>query len=38
MHCCDNTETNVFLTKGEHDQFMDVHDEFMQENDNMLSS
>jgi hypothetical protein len=28
----------VFLTKGEHDQFMDVHDEFMQENDDMLSS
>jgi hypothetical protein len=38
MHCCDDTETNVFLTKGEHDQFMDANDEFMQENDDMLSS
>jgi hypothetical protein len=28
----------MFLTKGEHDQFMDAHDEFMHENDDMLSS
>ena len=37
MHCCDDTETNMFLTKGEHDQFMDANNEFMQENDDMLS-
>ena len=36
-HCCDDTEANMFLTKGEHDQFMDVNNEFMQENDDMLS-
>jgi hypothetical protein len=29
MHCCDDTETNVFSTKGEHDQFMDANDNFM---------
>jgi hypothetical protein len=28
----------VFITKGEHDQFMDANDKFMQENDDMLSS
>jgi hypothetical protein len=37
MHCCDDTETNVFLTKEEHDQFMDANDKFMQDNDDMLS-
>jgi hypothetical protein len=37
IHCCDDTETNVFLTKEEHDQFMDANDKFMQENDDMLS-
>jgi hypothetical protein len=24
MHCCDGDETEVFLTKEEHDQFMDA--------------
>jgi hypothetical protein len=38
MHCCDDTNTYVFLTKGEHDQFMDVNDGFMLENDDTLSS
>jgi hypothetical protein len=38
MHCCDDIETNVFLIKEEHDQFMDANDKFMQENDDMLSS
>jgi len=37
IHCCDNTETYVFLTKEEHDQFMDANDNFMQENNDMLS-
>jgi hypothetical protein len=37
MHCCDDTETNVFLTKREHDQVMDANDKFMQENDDMFS-
>jgi hypothetical protein len=27
----------VFLTKEEHDQFMDANDKFMQENDDLLS-
>jgi hypothetical protein len=29
MHCCEDTETNVFLTKEEHDQFMGANDKFM---------
>jgi hypothetical protein len=29
LDCCDDTETNVFLTKEEHDQFMDANDKFM---------
>jgi hypothetical protein len=37
MHCCDDTKTNVFLTKEEHDQFMNANDNFMQDNDGMLS-
>jgi hypothetical protein len=37
MHCCDDTKTNVFLTKEEHDQFMNANDKFMQDNDDMLS-
>jgi hypothetical protein len=37
IHCCDDTETGVFLTKEEHDKFMDENDKFMQENDDMLS-
>jgi hypothetical protein len=27
----------VFLTKEEHDQFMDANDKFMQENDDLMS-
>jgi hypothetical protein len=38
MHCCDDTNTYVFLAKGEHDQFMDLNDGFMLENDDTLSS
>jgi hypothetical protein len=37
MHCCDGDETEVFLTKEEHDQFMDANEIFMQENDERLS-
>ena len=37
MHCFDDTETNVFLTKEDHDQFMDANDKFMQENDDFMS-
>jgi hypothetical protein len=37
MHCCDNTNTYMLLTKGEHDQFMDANDGFMLENDDTLS-
>ena len=37
MHCYDDTKTNVFLTKEEHDQFMDANDKFIQDNDDMLS-
>jgi hypothetical protein len=36
MHCCDDTKTNVFLTKEEHDQFMDANDTFMKDNDDMF--
>ena len=37
MNCCDGDETEVFLTKEEHDQFMDANEIFMQENDERLS-
>jgi hypothetical protein len=37
MHCCDDKKTNVFLTKEEHDQFMDANGNFMQDNDDMFS-
>jgi hypothetical protein len=37
MHCCDDDETKVFLTKEEHDHFMNANDIFMQENDERLS-
>jgi hypothetical protein len=37
MHCYDGDETKVFLTKEEHDQFMDANEIFMQENDERLS-
>jgi hypothetical protein len=36
MHCCDGDEIEVFLTKEEHDQFMDANEIFMQENDERL--
>jgi hypothetical protein len=38
MHCCDDMNTYVFLTKGEQDQFMDENDGFMLETDETLSS
>jgi hypothetical protein len=38
MHCCDDTDTHMFLTKGEHDQFMDANDGIMLETDDTLSS
>jgi hypothetical protein len=37
MHCCYDTGSYVFLTKEEHDQFMDENDKFMKDNDDMLS-
>jgi hypothetical protein len=37
IHCCGGVETYVFLTKEEHDQFMDANDKFMQEKDEILS-
>jgi hypothetical protein len=29
MHCCDGDDTSVFLTKEEHDHFMDANEIFM---------
>jgi hypothetical protein len=37
MHCCDGDEIEVFLTKEEHDQFMDANEIFMQEEEERLS-
>jgi hypothetical protein len=37
MHCCDNKDMHVFLTKGEHDQYMIKNDDIMMEMDDMLS-
>jgi hypothetical protein len=36
IHCCDDVETNVFLTKEEHDKFIEENDKFMQERNDML--
>jgi hypothetical protein len=33
MHCCDDKNPRVFLTKSEHDRFMNTNDEFMLETD-----
>jgi hypothetical protein len=38
MHCFHDTNTYVFLTKGEKNQFMGVNDGFMLETDDTLSS
>jgi hypothetical protein len=38
MHCCDDMDTHMFLTKGEHDQFMDTNDGIMLEIEDTLSS
>jgi hypothetical protein len=37
MHCCDDKDTRVFLTKGEHDQYMRENEDIMLETDDMLS-
>ena len=37
MNCCDDKETKVFLTKEEHDQFVDANDIFMQDEEERLS-
>jgi hypothetical protein len=37
MHCCDDKDTRVFLTKGEHDQYMRENDDIMLETDDTLS-
>jgi hypothetical protein len=37
MHSCDDTKKNVFLTKEEHDQFMEANGKFMHDNNDMLS-
>jgi hypothetical protein len=37
MHCCYDIGSYVFLTKEEHDQFMDENDNFMKDNDDILS-
>jgi hypothetical protein len=36
MHCCDNKNPWVFLTKREHDQYMSQNDDFMLEIDDAL--
>jgi hypothetical protein len=38
MHCCDDKDTCVFLTKGEHDQYMSENFDIMMETDDTLSS
>jgi hypothetical protein len=37
MNCCDDKETKVFLTKEEHDQFMDASEIFLQDEEERLS-
>jgi hypothetical protein len=37
MHCYEDTDTHVFLTKGEHDQYMGRNDDIMLETDDTLS-
>jgi hypothetical protein len=37
MNCCDDKETEVFLTKEEHDQFMDASEIFLQDEEERLS-
>jgi hypothetical protein len=37
MHCCDDKDTHMFLTKGEHDQYMRENDDIMLETDDTLS-
>jgi hypothetical protein len=37
MKCCDDKETKVFFTKEEHDQFMDVNEIFMQDEEERFS-
>jgi hypothetical protein len=33
MHCCDDNNLRVFLTKGKHDRYMSKNDNFMLEMD-----
>jgi hypothetical protein len=37
MNCCDDTKTKVFLTKEEHDQFMDASEIFLQDEEERVS-
>jgi hypothetical protein len=37
MNCCDDKETKVFLTKEEHDQFMDASEIFLQGEEERVS-
>jgi hypothetical protein len=37
MHCCDDKNLRVFLTKGEYDQYMRENDDMMLETDDMFS-
>jgi hypothetical protein len=37
MNCCDDKETEVFLTKEEHDQFMDASEIFLQDEEERVS-
>ena len=36
IHFFDLEDRQIYLTKEEHDQFMDANDKFMQDNDDML--
>jgi hypothetical protein len=37
VNCCDDKETEVFLTKEEHDQFMDASEIFLQDEEERIS-
>jgi hypothetical protein len=37
MNCCDDKETEVFLTKEEHDQFIDASEVFLQDEEERVS-
>jgi hypothetical protein len=37
MNCCDDKETDIFLTKKEHDQFVDANEIFLQDDTERVS-